>query len=75
VLDAYMQNYRVSVVEEGCFERCQASHAMSLFDLDSKYADVISAETAFAFLDAYPPDQFDLPSGKGMEAVLQGRAT
>src|SRR3954447_9371460 len=50
VLDAYMNNLRVAVVEEGCFERCQASHAMSLFDLDSKYADVVAAEKALAFL-------------------------
>jgi maleamate amidohydrolase len=74
VLDAYMQNYRVAVVEEGCFERCQASHAMSLFDLESKYADVIAAERAFAFLDSYPPDQFDLPSGKGRERAVPSRA-
>jgi nicotinamidase-related amidase len=69
VLDAYMNNFRVALVEEGCFDRCQASHALSLFDMNSKYADVISAESAAAFLESYPAGQFDLPSGKGMAAA------
>lgn len=70
VLDAYMNNFRVTVVEEGCFERCEASHAMSLFDMDSKYADVVPARTVIDFLAEYPAGQFELPSGRGMGETL-----
>lgn len=44
VVDAVSLNYRVSVVEDGTFDRCEASHWMSLFDMDCKYADVLDLE-------------------------------
>jgi nicotinamidase-related amidase len=66
VLDAYMNNFRVAVAEEACFERCEASHAMSLFDMNSKYADVTPVQAVMDFLALYPPGQFELPSGKGV---------
>jgi maleamate amidohydrolase len=72
VTDAYMNNFRVTLVEDGCFERCQASHAVSLFDMDSKYADVLTADEVLAFLEDYPSGQFELPSGKGMPVLEQG---
>lgn len=40
VVDAFSYNFRVTVVEDGCFDRSEASHGMSLFDMDSRYADV-----------------------------------
>ena len=33
VLDAFSSNYRVAVVEDACFDRSQASHAVSLCDM------------------------------------------
>lgn len=51
VIDAFSYNYRVAVVEEGCFDRTDASHAVSLFDMDQKYADVISAAESLLYFD------------------------
>lgn len=65
VLDAFSLNYRVSVVEEGCFDRSQASHAINLFDMNAKYADVVKAAEVLGFFDSLPADAFDLPKGDG----------
>ncbi len=61
VVDAFSNNYRVSVVEEGCFDRSQASHAMSLCDLHAKYADVVTLDETIAFIRSLPSGLFDLP--------------
>lgn len=50
VVDAFSYNFRVAVVEECTFDRGQASHAMSLFDMDAKYAEVISLERALSYI-------------------------
>lgn len=50
VVDAFSYNFRVCVVEEGTFDRSQASHALNLYDMQQKYADVISADTAMDYL-------------------------
>jgi maleamate amidohydrolase len=52
VTDAFSRNYRVAVVEDACFDRLQSSHAMTLLDLNLKYADVISSKEALAYLSA-----------------------
>ena len=62
-VDAFSNNYRVSIVEEACFDRSQASHAMSLCDLHAKYADVVELEETIAFIRALPAGMFDLPRG------------
>src|SRR5215212_12268217 len=41
VVDGCTYRYRMMVVEEGVFDRHQACHAINLFDMDQKYADVI----------------------------------
>ena len=40
VIDAFSYDYRIVVAEEATFDRGEASHAMTLFDLDMKYANV-----------------------------------
>ena len=62
-LKAFSENYRVAVVEEGCFDRFWTSHAISLCDVHAKYGDVIDIEEAVEFIGALPDDLFDLPSG------------
>jgi maleamate amidohydrolase len=44
VVDACSLGYRAGVVEDCCFDRFEAAHWMSLFDLNQKYADVITAD-------------------------------
>ncbi|MGG1660199.1 isochorismatase family protein [Brevibacillus sp. NRS-1366] len=41
VIDAFSYNYRVIVPEECVFDRGLASHAINLFDMQQKYADVV----------------------------------
>ena len=62
-VDAFSNNYRVAVVEECCFDRSQASHAMSLCDLHAKYADVVKLAEATAFLRSLPAGMFEGPRG------------
>jgi maleamate amidohydrolase len=50
VVDAFAYNYRVSVIEECTFDRGEASHAINLFDMNQKYADVISVQDALKAL-------------------------
>jgi nicotinamidase-related amidase len=50
VCEAFSNNYKVAVVEEGVFDRAVVPHKVSLFDLQQKYADVISTEAACAYL-------------------------
>jgi len=52
VIDAFSYNIRVTVAEEGCFDRSQASHAINLCDMHAKYADVVSTADVLAFLDS-----------------------
>jgi len=63
VVDAFSNNYRVALVEEGCFDRSQASHALSLCDMNAKYADVVGLEETLAYIEALPKGLFNLPAG------------
>ena len=63
VVDAFSNNYRVAIVEEGCFDRSQASHALSLCDMNAKYADVVGLEETLAYIEALPKGLFNLPAG------------
>lgn len=61
VVDAFSTNLRVTIVEEGCFDRSQASHAINLFDMHAKYADVVKLDEVLAFIDGLPAGLFRLP--------------
>jgi nicotinamidase-related amidase len=63
VVDAFSENYRVSIVEEGCFDRSQASHALSLCDMNAKYADIVKLADTLAYIETLPQGLFDLPRG------------
>lgn len=50
VVDAAAHGFRNAVVEECVFDRAWLPHRVNLFDMDAKYADVISLETAETYL-------------------------
>jgi len=50
VLDGASYRYKIGVVEECCFDRTESAHAINLFDMHQKYADVISVEAAIGYL-------------------------
>lgn len=68
VIDAFSENYRVALVEEGCFDRSQASHAINLCDMNAKYADVVDLASALAHVEGLPDGLFALPTGVPMPA-------
>ena len=49
-LDALQHGFRPLVVAEACGDREQAAHEQNLFDLDAKYADVVTEHDAIAHL-------------------------
>lgn len=62
VLDAFSNNYRSVIVEEGCFDRSQASHAINLCDMQAKYADVVQMDAALDYIDTIDAE-YNLPTG------------
>ena len=46
-----MNRFKVIVVEQCVFDRHQAPHAINLFDMNQKYADVIPLAEAISYFD------------------------
>ena len=51
VADAFSFGFHVIVVEDGVFDRGEVSHAINLFDMDQKYADVLSSSEVIEYLE------------------------
>ena len=49
-VDAVQHGFRPMVVREAVGDRSQAAHEQSLFDLHSRYADVVSVDETLAYL-------------------------
>ncbi|HWI38410.1 MAG TPA: isochorismatase family protein [Burkholderiales bacterium] len=67
-VDAFSTNIKTTIVEEGCFDRSQASHAINLCDMQAKYADVVKLEEVLQFVNSLPSNLFDLPKHGAFEA-------
>jgi isochorismate hydrolase len=52
VVDGFAYNFRVLVLHECVYDRSKVSHAVNLFDMSEKYADVMSTDDALAALAA-----------------------
>ena len=52
VVDAFSYNYPVMVVEECTFDRGRIPHVINLFDMDQKYANVVSFEEAVDYMES-----------------------
>jgi nicotinamidase-related amidase len=50
VVDARSNRFRVLVPEECVFDRHEAPHAMNLFDMNEKYADVIALDEVLDYM-------------------------
>ena len=53
VVDAASYRFRVQVIEECVFDRHEACHAINLFDMNQKYADVLPLDEILKYLDAW----------------------
>jgi maleamate amidohydrolase len=52
VVDGFAYNFRVLVPYECVYDRSQVSHAVNLFDMSEKYADVMSTDEALDALQS-----------------------
>jgi len=59
VVDGFSYNHRMYVVEECTFDRGQRTHWINLFDMDMKYADVVTLEETLEHLDSLEAGLFD----------------
>jgi nicotinamidase-related amidase len=50
VVDGFAYNFKVLVPHDACYDRSATSHAVNLFDIAAKYADVMSTDEAIAAL-------------------------
>ena len=50
VVDGCTHRYRMIVVEQCVFDRHQAPHAVNLFDMNQKYADVLALDDVIAWI-------------------------
>ncbi len=55
VVDAFAYNFRVLVPHDAVYDRSATSHAVNLFDIASKYADVLSTDEAITALRGINP--------------------
>jgi nicotinamidase-related amidase len=53
VVEARSYRFRVVVVEDCVYDRHEATHAINLFDMNQKYADVLPLEDVKAWMDEY----------------------
>ena len=59
VLDAFSQNYKITIVEECTFDRFESSHAINLFDMQAKYCDVLPLSEVTAYFDTLERGLYD----------------
>jgi nicotinamidase-related amidase len=57
VFDASSYNFRTIVPQEAVFDRLPVSHAISLFDMDRQFADVVPVAGVVAYLRGLAPPQ------------------
>ena len=63
VLDAFNLNHVCIIPEECVADRGQVSHKVSLFDMHTKYGDVLPQDQVHAYLDGLPERKTVLRSG------------
>jgi nicotinamidase-related amidase len=74
VVDGFSNSYRMLIVEQGTFDRGQASHAINLFDMDMKYADVVELDQTLEYIESLTPGLFDEQMPVLVEQVATVRA-
>ena len=51
-VDAFSLNFATLIPDDCVYDRTQISHDVSLFDLDSKYADVLTSKETIKYLNS-----------------------
>lgn len=69
VVDGCTNRFRMIVAEECVFDRHEAAHAINLFDMHRKYADVLSLDEILAYMDAWRAEAPAPGAGDGAGAA------
>ena len=76
VLDALQNGFVPFVVEDACADRAEGPHTSNIFDLKSKYAEIVSTEEALSLMaggsEFPPPLAFPYPQETAALAVNAG---
>lgn len=62
-IDAFSLNLRSVIVADACWDLWEASHALTLFDLDAKHSNVVDTNELRSWLASLPLGTLDLPPG------------
>lgn len=54
VVDGFSHGYRMAVLVDATFDRGEAAHAVNLFDIQQKYADLVTLDELLAHVKAGP---------------------
>ncbi len=54
-VDSMSHGFRTSVIADACGDRNPAPHTANLFDMNAKYADVVTEAEAMAFIETLAP--------------------
>jgi len=65
VVDGCGYRFHMIVVEACVFDRHEACHAINLFDMSQKYADVVSLDEALGYLDSVTEAKVESPKKAG----------
>jgi nicotinamidase-related amidase len=72
VVDGRTHRFHMLVPQECVFDRHEASHAMNLFDMDQKYADVVAIDEAIAYILSGRPSEAPEQLGSASPADASG---
>jgi isochorismate hydrolase len=51
-VDAFSNGFTVGVVGDAVYDRTDSAHQASLFDISSKYGDIVSTDSALEYFSA-----------------------
>ena len=74
VVDGCTNRFRMIVAEECVFDRHEACHAINLFDMNQKYADVLPLEEILRYLDAWRAEKDRRGLGGNGQEILKDLA-
>ncbi|MCS6931185.1 MAG: isochorismatase family protein [Acetobacteraceae bacterium] len=69
VVDGFAYNFRVLVPEDAVYDRSRVSHAVNLFDMAAKYAEVMPTSACLEALAALPGAKAASPPAEGAHAA------
>jgi hypothetical protein len=69
VVEGTTYRYRMIVVEECVFDRHETTHAINLFDMNQKYADVLPLAEVVEYLASWRSSQGVESAAPRMQAV------